>query len=65
MLEHDVISKLEGLGWVEHKLSNLLYLPSDAKLSIEINGSVDMVYFHLLIIFILKEINIITYIIIL
>jgi hypothetical protein len=42
MLKHKDLLKLEGLGWIEYKLPITADYP---QLSIEINGSVDIVLF--------------------
>ena len=42
MLKYKDVSKLEGLGWIEYKLPIYVYI---AQLTVEINGSINMVYF--------------------
>ena len=43
MLKHEDVSKLEGLGWIEYKVP--IYISFPPQLSVEINGSINMVYF--------------------
>ena len=42
MLKYEDMTKIEGLGWIEYQLP--IYL-QNSQLSVEINGSINMVYF--------------------
>ena len=42
MLKYEDMTKIEGLGWIEYELSIHMQNP---QLSVEINGSINMVYF--------------------
>ena len=42
MLKYEDVTKIEGLGWIEYELSIHMQNP---QLSVEINGSINMVYF--------------------
>ena len=42
MLKYEDMTKIEGLGWIEYELPIRM---QNTQLSVEINGSINMVYF--------------------